>query len=165
MLGPLFVFCQQGSVMLTGDISPTFSSYLSSILDAMTKLARHYITFSYTMREQTNVKPIFIAKSSSPNIIKAIGYTHNAIRAPHIKVYSDVHHLVYHTSFEAVKLMLLKLLSPIESHHFTVTQVICNVNKTLTNIVAWRPASAHDPLILKIMYHISISQTLWKNTA
>lgn len=100
---------------------------MPAVLSGLIRLSTRYVRFPYTAGEQANIKQQFAALSGFPNVIGAIDCTHIAIKAPSENEYVYVNRKHVHT---------------------INTQIICDAQMALTNVVARWPGSTHDSFIL-----------------
>ncbi len=100
---------------------------MPAVWDGIIRMTDRYIRFPYTVEEQANTKRRFAAMSGFPNVIGAIDCTHIMIRAPSVNEFVYVNRKNVHT---------------------INTQIICDADMLITNVVARWPGSTHDSFIL-----------------
>ena len=108
---------------ICGISQPTLSRIMPAVLDAFISLAPIYIQFPYRHHQQPDIKQGFHAIAGFPNIIGDIDCTHIIIKAPS------------HNKFSYVNRKGL---------HSINTQIICNANMSLLNIIARWPGQGRS---------------------
>ncbi len=93
---------------------------MPAVWDGLIRMNDRYIQFLYTVEEQADTKRRFAAMSGFPSVIGAIDCTHIMIRAP------SVNEIVYVNR---------------KNVHTINTQIICDADMLITNVVARWPGS------------------------